>query len=144
MRICDNGRTEIGQRSFLRYCNRMLELRQLTTAALFCAILSPGPAAWCETPISFNSEIRPILSENCFSCHGPDAEDRAADLRLDQREPAVDYGAIVEGEPDESMLVERILSDDPELVMPPPETSKTLTAARKAIARRVDSPRRRV
>ena len=81
--------------------------------------------------ISFNSQIRPILSEYCFACHGPDEEHRAADLRLDLRDPAIEYGAIVDGEPDESLLIERIHSDDPDSVMPPPETRKTLTAAQK-------------
>lgn len=86
-----------------------------------------------EPSLSFNNDIRPILSEYCFACHGPDEENRAADLRLDLREPAIEFGAIVEGEPDESLLVERILSDDPDVTMPPPESRKTLTSAQKQI-----------
>ncbi len=109
----------------------MFQLKNVAIAAFYCSCVSFGPAAWCETPISFNSDIRPILSENCFACHGPDEEDRAADLRLDQREPAVDYGAIVEGEPDESLLIERIMSADPDVIMPPPETNKALTTKQK-------------
>ncbi|TWT64995.1 DUF1553 domain-containing protein [Allorhodopirellula solitaria] len=81
--------------------------------------------------IRFNEQIRPILSENCFECHGPDPESRAADLRLDQLENAVDYGAIVPGQPDESVLVERILSDDIDMVMPPEESHKTLNEHQK-------------
>ncbi|WP_372896255.1 DUF1553 domain-containing protein [Stieleria sp.] len=111
----------------------MVALKNLTIAACLALALGGGPAAWCQTPISFNSQIRPILSEYCFACHGPDEETRAADLRLDQREPALDYGAIVEGEPDESLLIERIVSEDPDMLMPPPETGKTLTAAQKEL-----------
>ncbi|MDV6030526.1 MAG: DUF1553 domain-containing protein [Phycisphaera sp. RhM] len=111
----------------------MVALKNLTIAACLALVLGDGPAAWCQTPISFNAQIRPILSEYCFACHGPDEETRAADLRLDQREPALDYGAIVEGEPDESLLIERIVSEDPDMLMPPPETGKTLTAAQKEL-----------
>ena len=84
-----------------------------------------------DDPLTFNHDIRPVLSENCFACHGPDENDRAADLRLDQFEAAVDYGAITPNAPDESLIVERIFSDDPELVMPPPETGKKLTPEQK-------------
>ncbi|QDV41042.1 Planctomycete cytochrome C [Stieleria neptunia] len=111
----------------------MAALKNLTIAACLGLVLWDSPAAWCQTPISFNSQIRPILSDYCFACHGPDEETRAADLRLDQREPAVDYGAIVEGEPGESLLIERIESDDPDMLMPPPETGKTLTTAQKEL-----------
>ena len=64
-------------------------------------------------------------------CHGPDDHDRAADLRIDQFDAAVEYGAITPGEPNESALVERILHDDPELVMPPPNSGKKLSAEQK-------------
>lgn len=87
-------------------------------------------------PISFNAEVRPILSEYCFACHGPDSEDRAADLRLDEREPAVQYGAIIAGEPEESPMIQRIRSGDPDVVMPPPETGKTMTPAQKELLAR--------
>ena len=62
--------------------------------------------------LEFNRDIRPVLSEYCFACHGPDANHREADLRLDDREAAIDFGAIVPGEPEASLLVERILSDE--------------------------------
>ncbi|TWU15715.1 Planctomycete cytochrome C [Allorhodopirellula heiligendammensis] len=83
--------------------------------------------------IHFNEDIRPILSENCFECHGPDEDTRAADLRLDRFEDAVDYGAIVPGEPEESVLVERILTEDADMVMPPPHSHKSLNEAQKKL-----------
>jgi hypothetical protein len=74
---------------------------------------------------SFNRDIRPILSENCFLCHGQDPEHRGGDLRLDIREDAVaareEGAAIVPGKPAESAIIKRILSKDPDMVMPPPK-----------------------
>ena len=70
-------------------------------------------------PLFFTRDIRPILSGSCFKCHGPDENAREADLRLDQRQDAIDFEAIVPGSPNESSLVERITSDDPDLRMPP-------------------------
>jgi len=81
--------------------------------------------------VEFNRDIRPILSENCYSCHGPDKNKRKAKLRLDDRASAVSTQAIVPGKPDESELVERVSSDDAEQVMPPPASRKTLTPAQK-------------
>src|SRR5262245_40012456 len=74
----------------------------------------------------FRFDIRPLLSKNCFSCHGPDEAHREADLRLDEREVAVEMGAIVPGSPEKSELVRRITSDDPDEHMPPTETGKRL------------------
>ncbi len=86
--------------------------------------------------ISFNRDIRPILVENCFSCHGADSAGRKADLRLDQRDAAVEFGAIVPGDPDSSVILDRICSDDPDEVMPPPSTKKALTAAQRDLLSR--------
>jgi hypothetical protein len=86
--------------------------------------------------LAFNRDIRPILSENCYACHGPDKNKRKAKLRLDERTSAVATQAIVPGKPDDSELVARILSDDAEEVMPPPNTHKSLTAAQKDLLRR--------
>jgi hypothetical protein len=72
--------------------------------------------------VEFNRDIRPILSDKCFFCHGPDANKREADLRLDDREAAIDGGAIAEGSPDDSELLRRVLSDDPDEIMPPPSS----------------------
>ena len=81
-----------------------------------------------RTP-SYNRDVRPILSENCFSCHGLDSEAREANLRLDERSSAIQSGAMVPGKPNESELVARITSEDAEAVMPPPETGHQLTVS---------------
>ena len=87
----------------------------------------------CKEPLSYNEHIRPILVENCFSCHGADSASRKADLRLDRRDDAIEYGAIVAGDPDSTVLLDRIYSEDPEEVMPPPEIKKTLSAQQKEL-----------
>ncbi|MEX0678233.1 MAG: DUF1553 domain-containing protein [Pirellulales bacterium] len=86
--------------------------------------------------IGYNRQIRPILADNCFACHGPDSAARKAELRLDQRDVAVDAGAITPGKPEESELVARITADDPELRMPPAATHKKLTAEQKELLAR--------
>jgi len=95
--------------------------------------LSAGSAIAAEDPVDFNRDIRPIFAAKCFACHGPDEEHREADLRLDARDVAVEYAAIVPGEPDESQLIERIFSDDPDLIMPPPQANDTLTQEQKEL-----------
>ena len=72
--------------------------------------------------LQFNRDIRPILSDKCFHCHGPDSKNQKADLRLDVRDAAIKDGHITPGKPDKSLVLERILSDDPEEVMPPPKS----------------------
>lgn len=72
--------------------------------------------------LQFNRDIRPILSDKCFHCHGPDSKNQKADLRLDERAAAIKDGHITPGQPNESLILERILSDDPEEVMPPPKS----------------------
>lgn len=81
--------------------------------------------------VQFNRDIRPILSENCFACHGPDASKRAAELRLDQRDAAVAKGAFVPRKPDESEIIRRIFSSDPDMVMPTPDSHKSLSPSQK-------------
>ncbi len=110
-------------------------LRCLPRVALATVLAATAPvlAADPGEPLSFNADIRPILVENCFSCHGADSAGRKADLRLDQRDQAVESGSIVPGDPDSSVMLDRIFSDDPEEVMPPPETKKSLTAEQKAV-----------
>jgi hypothetical protein len=106
--------------------------RELTLgiAAIAGVVLFAGIAN-AEEPLQYNRDIRPILFDTCFACHGPDSAARKADLRLDQRDAAVTANAIVPGKPDESEMIRRILSTDPDEVMPPPATKKTLTDAQK-------------
>jgi len=90
-----------------------------------------------STPkVDFNRHIRPILSENCYSCHGNDPKHRMADLRLDVRDEAIQSGAIVAGEPAESLLVDRISSGDPSEIMPPPDSNRKLNAEQKELLMR--------
>src|SRR5215216_2432312 len=104
------------------------------TLGTLLALPAVVPAA--PGKLEYNRDVRPILAENCFACHGPDSASRKADLRLDRREAAVEAGAIAPGDLDGSELVHRIGSDDPEEVMPPPSTKKTLTPAQKQLLRR--------
>ncbi len=92
--------------------------------------------SWADSAISFNRDIRSILSDNCFYCHGPDAKHRQAELRLDDRAAAIDFGAFVPGNADESSIIQRIESPDADSVMPPPEAHKSLTSSQKALLRR--------
>lgn len=96
-----------------------------------------GPAAGrADQAIEYNRDIRPILAENCFACHGPDSASRKADLRLDQRKAAVESGAIEPGKPDDSQVIARIFSKVKGETMPPPATKKALTQAQKDLLKR--------
>jgi hypothetical protein len=92
----------------------------------------PGRA---ENPVEYNRDIRPILAGHCFRCHGPDSASREADLRLDQRDAAMEMGAIEPGDPEFSSLWERVATDDPDWVMPPPEIKNPLSDAQKELLR---------
>ncbi len=93
-----------------------------------------APAA--ESPLSYNRDVRPILSDNCFHCHGPDKNHREGKLRLDIREEALVQEAFVPGQPDASELVKRIFTSKDDDRMPPPESHKTLSAEQKATLKR--------
>jgi hypothetical protein len=86
--------------------------------------------------LDFDRQIRPILVNHCFACHGFDAHSRQADLRLDTREGALHSGsgdAIVPGDPAASQVIQRIEHDDPGSIMPPPEFGKPLTVEQTAL-----------
>src|SRR6185436_296703 len=92
-------------------------------------------------PIEFNRDIRALLSDNCFACHGPDENKRKAKLRLDVKEDALKPAksgdlAIVPGDLKKSQLIARITSKDEEEVMPPPKTGKKLTPAQIDLLKR--------
>jgi hypothetical protein len=84
----------------------------------------------------YNRDIRPILAENCFQCHGPDSAARKADLRLDRREAAIESGAITPGDPNDSELLTRINATSSKEIMPPPSLHKTLSARQKELLKR--------
>lgn len=113
-------------------------MRVVCLLGLCCLSAGLGTAA---EPVSFNREVRPILSENCFACHGFDPKHREAGLRLDTFEGATadrdGRPAIVPGNPAKSLLWERIHSTNPDEVMPPPSAHKPpLTAVQRATLKR--------
>jgi hypothetical protein len=98
----------------------------------FARIASPAPAE----EIDFNRDIRPILAENCFYCHGQDPNKRESGVRLDQREAAIESGAIHPNNLEASELIARIDSSDPDLLMPPSKSNRRLNDAQKALLKR--------
>lgn len=110
----------------------------LLTAA---SVVLPMTALAAEPKLDFNRDIRPILSHNCFFCHGQDGSHREANLRLDEASGATqDLGhgrsAIVPGKPEASELIKRVFSSNEEEVMPPPSSHKKLTAAQRELLKR--------
>ena len=110
---------------------------------LVCSFVAAGLLAADGTPepVRFNRDIRPMMSDTCFHCHGFDPKSRKGGLRLDIREEALKAGksgeiAIVPGKPDQSEIIKRIFSKDAEDVMPEKEAHKTLSAAQKELFRR--------
>ncbi|MEN9536070.1 MAG: hypothetical protein RLZZ178_67, partial [Verrucomicrobiota bacterium] len=104
-------------------------------ATLFLGVLIG--AACAAEPINFSRQIRPILSENCIACHGPDEKGRKGKLRLDDEQDAKrdrkgDF-VILPGKPEQSELIKRIESTDPDDVMPPPKQHKTIPPAQLAL-----------
>src|SRR2546423_309002 len=84
------------------------------------------PAA-AQQKVDFSRDVLPILADNCFKCHGPDAKARKADLRLDTRADLMKSGVVVPSRSAESELVRRVSSGDPTEQMPPPDSNKKLT-----------------
>lgn len=115
-------------------CSWRILIAVMGTVLILWASMSSAQGE--EQPIQYNRDIRPILAETCFACHGPDSASRKADLRLDQRAAALEMSAIEPGHPELSEIIRRITSADPAEVMPPPETKKTLTAAQKDLLTR--------
>jgi hypothetical protein len=115
-----------------------ISLRLQLAATLVCFISTVDLVA--SDSISFSRDIRPILSENCFTCHGPDEASREAGLRLDLESSAKSdengTPAVVSGQPDASALIQRIESTDPDEVMPPADLHKTIAPEKVALLRR--------
>ncbi|MFM7103575.1 MAG: DUF1549 domain-containing protein, partial [Verrucomicrobiota bacterium] len=113
-------------------------LAALVTIGLFAVAV---PLLGAAGRVDFNRDVRPILAENCFNCHGFDEKTRKAGLRLDVKEDALKGGqsgqpALVAGQPSASHLVARIRTTDPDDVMPPPATGRQLTPAQVATLER--------
>jgi cytochrome c553 len=125
------GRTETGRRR-----RKVLACVLLGLAAAHNSFAAAAPAG-----LQYNHDIRPILAENCFPCHGPDSAARKASLRLDHFDDAIalrkdDSRAIAPGKPDASELIRRINAAEPDDIMPPAKTGKTLTAEQKKLLAR--------
>lgn len=115
-------------------------------ASLFVSVVlfnqcSEKPSASLPETVDFNFHVRPILVKNCYLCHGPDSSSREADLRLDTFEGATalrenDIYAIVPNHPKRSEVVKRINSDDPDYIMPPPESNLSLSESEKELLER--------
>lgn len=108
---------------------RNLRQMALHPGSLPVLLLLPTLVWADEGKLDFNRDIRPILSDKCFQCHGPDEKSLKGDVRLDDRSSAVTSGAVVPGSPAESAILARVLSDDPDEVMPPRKTKKTVSPA---------------
>jgi len=113
----------------------------LRSSALACLALGAwiGGLQTAQAELDFNRDVRPILSDRCFHCHGPDAKNQNSPMRFDSFENAIaDHDGVrgvVPGKPDESELVYRIETDDPDDIMPPPKSNLTLTDKEKKILR---------
>ena len=126
---------------FMKRMKGMAEIggwRRRFVARVLCWMLfAMAISSNAGTSLSFNQDIRPILSENCFLCHGPDEASRKAKLRLDEPESALadrdGIRAIVPGKPEQSELIRRIDADDLEDRMPPENSGRRLKDAEKAM-----------
>jgi len=106
----------------------------MTRSLLVSLLVATNSLSAAPAKVKFNRDVRPILSDKCFFCHGPDPKKREADLRLDVREAAVEAKAFVPGKAEVSELIQRILTQDPDDHMPPPESKlAALTPAEIAI-----------
>ncbi len=105
----------------------------------FCWLCVAGVVLAADDEILFNRDIRPILSDKCFRCHGPDSATREADLRLDQEEMAKadrdGNPAIVPGHPEQSSLIQRIFDEEESTRMPPPDSGRTLSDRERTLLR---------
>jgi hypothetical protein len=122
-------------------CRSMLTLSGLLAVAT--SVICPSAFA-ADTPvpqtIDFNRDVRPILSDNCYFCHGPDKNKRKADLRLDTRDGIFstikDHHTVVPGKPDESQLFHLVTEKDPDERMPDPKSNKRLTDREIAVLKK--------
>jgi hypothetical protein len=109
-------------------------------AAWFAPCASAAEPATAPARVDFARQIRPILVENCFECHGPDPRGRKGNLRLDTRESLLadrgGYAVVVPAQPEESELIQRLIAESPDEVMPPPRSRRSLTPAQVDLLKR--------
>ncbi len=126
---------------------KMIRLRKsflmnaLTAALVGLTFSGVAAFAAAKDEVKFNRDIRPLMSDTCFHCHGPDAKARKGKLRLDIRDEALKpakSGAIpiVPGKPEKSEIIKRIFTKDADDLMPPPDAHKTFTSAQKELFKR--------
>ena len=111
-------------------------MRRLFASSTILLLSLIVPSASADEKVRFNRDVRPILADHCYRCHGPDSASRKAKLRLDDRAVAVQRGAISPSHSDKSELIARIFADDADTVMPPPRVKNALTKAQKDLLRR--------
>ncbi|MFM7862584.1 MAG: PSD1 and planctomycete cytochrome C domain-containing protein [Planctomycetaceae bacterium] len=131
-----NGRATPDPCFRLRLLCRVLLLTIALARCSAPAAAQAPPAAAAVAAVDYQRDIRPILSNHCFPCHGTDQESRQADLRLDQRDAAVAHGAILPVNAADSPLLQRVLSSDPEQHMPPAEFNKPLNQTQQDLLQR--------
>ena len=121
--------------STAKHAGDMAVARAVGFAFLLLVPLLTG-AAPRPAPVDYGRDVRPILSENCFYCHGQDANKRKAKLQLNTRAGQRTDGIVVPGQPAKSELIKRLFSTDPDELMPPPDSHRTLTAAQRELLQR--------
>ena len=119
-----------------------MKLKSRFSPALATVTLSAFAAfGAAKGEVKFNRDIRPIMSDTCFHCHGPDAKARKGGFRIDLREEALKPAKsgevpIVPGKPEESEIIKRLFTKDTDDLMPPPEAHKTFSAEQKDLFKR--------
>jgi hypothetical protein len=124
-----------GEDAMTRYGDGWATVGAVASAVLAASLCLASPPRTVPKPLGFNREIRPILAESCFTCHGPDRATRQANLRLDRSDDALVRAILVPGKPEKSPLIARIDARGA-LQMPPASSHKALTAAQKNTLRR--------
>ena len=122
--------TEASSVGFVRFNSSTSTRELIASCIVLTAVLASGTAI-ADEPLSFNRDIRPILSDACFQCHGPDAKQRKADLRLDNESQVFErrdgHHGLVPGDPAKSELFQRLTATGEDERMPPPSSGKKLT-----------------
>ncbi|MFC1757718.1 PSD1 and planctomycete cytochrome C domain-containing protein, partial [Planctomycetota bacterium] len=121
------------------FSSRLLVQFRMVGIAVASVLVTMAVTGAVADDIDFDRDVRAVLSDNCFQCHGPDEQTREADLRLDVREGIFgsdNEGVVVPHQPDESELIRHIYSDDPDSQMPPPDSGNSLTVAQKDLLRK--------